>query len=343
MEFEEVFRNVAFTCTRFMAFCAHAFLFGGPAVVLMVLRPSFRPLDRDEWSVGRKRLASRLDGIVQAALIASAVATTISIALQATLVAGLSEGELTRPSFLSVFSTTFGQWHLFRYPLLAGLVVLLLGKVRQWALELEKGAARSWWIGWLAISFGLFATSSFTGHAAVSHPRVLGLLNDMVHMAAGAIWFAGIVILAVLLPDAWRSKDDDERLDLLGPVVVRFSKVAIVAIGIVAVTGTLNSFLNVAQPSDLVETTYGKSLVFKVLFFLAILALGGINHFFLRERLKRSAGKASSAQRLFRKTIAAELVVAIVIMGSTGWLVGQAKTRQQTLPEGGPVSSGSTP
>ena len=343
MEFEEILRNVAFTCARFMAFCAHGFLFGGPAVLLLVLRPGFRPLDRDQWATGRNRLASRFDGVVQSALIASAVATTVAIALQATLVAALNEGELTKPSFLSVFSTTFGQWHLFRYPLLAGLVVLLLGKVRLWALELDKGAARSWWIGWLAISFGLIATSSFTGHAAVAQPRMLGLLNDMVHMAAGAVWFAGIVILAVLLPDAWRGKGDDERLDLLGPVVVRFSKVAMVAIGVVAVTGMVNSFLNVAHPSDLVSTTYGRSLALKVLFFLAILALGGVNHFFLRRRLQRSAGSATGAQRLFRKTIAAELIVAIVIMGSTGWLVGQAKTRQDNLPEGGPVSSGSTP
>ena len=343
MEFEEVFRNVAFTCTRFMAFSAHALLFGGPAVTLMVLRPSFYPLEREGWAAGRKRLASRLEGLVKAALIASAAATAISIALQATLVASLSEGELTRPSFMSVFSTSFGQWHLSRYPLLAGLVVLLLGKVRQWALELDKGTARSWWIGWLGISFGLIATSSFTGHAAVANPRTLGLLNDMVHMAAGAIWFAGIVILAVLLPDAWRGKGDEERLDLLGPVVIRFSKVALVAITVVAVTGTLNSFFNVARPSDLWETAYGQSLALKILFFFAILALGGINHLFLRQRLKRSQSNASGAQRLFRKTIAAELVVAIVIMGSTGWLVGQAKTRQDTLPEGDPVSSGSTP
>ena len=259
MGFEEILRQVAFTGVRFMAYCAHAFLFGAPAIMLLVLRPSFAGIDREDWKVGRERLAARLDGVVHSSLIASAIATTIAIALQATLVAELNEGDLSSPSFLSVFSTTFGQWHLFRYPLLAGLIVLLSGKVRQWSLQLDGGAARPWWLGWLGLSLGLLATSSFTGHAAVASPRWLGITNDITHLATGSIWFAGIVILAVLLPDAWRSKDDATSLRLLAPVVVRFSKVAIVSITIVAITGTLNSLLNVADLDDMYTESYGSA------------------------------------------------------------------------------------
>lgn len=345
MIFEEILREVAFTCVRFLAFSAHAFLFGAPVVVLLVLRPAFARLDPETWSTGRARLSDRLEGVVQASFIGSGVATAVAIALQATLVATLDEGDLSSPSFLSVFSTTFGQWHLFRYPLLAGLVVLLSGKVRQWSLVREGGAARSWWTGWLLLSMGLLATHSFTGHAAVASPRGLGLLNDMVHLAFGSIWFAGIVILAVLLPDAWRARSDPERLTLLGPVVLRFSKVAIVSITIVAITGTLNSFMNVAYLKDMVDSPYGVSLTVKIVFFLGILALGGINHFFLAKRLEQGAetGRAGSAQRFFRMTIAIELAIALTIMGVTGWLTGQAKTKQEMVPPGAPVSSGSTP
>lgn len=344
MGFEETFREIAFTCVRFLAFSAHAFLLGAPAVLLLVLRPAFGRLDPEAWATGRTRLADRLEGVVQSAFIASAVATAAAIALQATLVAELNEGDLSQPSFLSVFSTTFGQWHLFRYPLLAGLVVLLSGKVRQWSLQVDgRGAARSWWAGWLLLSVGLLATHSFTGHAAVSSPRALGLLNDIVHLVFGSVWFAGIVILAVLLPDAWRAKGDDDRLSLLGPVVSRFSKVALVSITIVAITGTLNSFMNVAFLNDMVDSPYGLSLTVKILFFLGILAMGGINHFFLTKRLQRGAedGRAGAAQRFFRMTIAIELALALTIMGVTGWLTGQSKTKQATIPapEGAPISS----
>ena len=334
MGFEETFRNVAFTCVRFLAFSAHAFLLGAPAILLLVLRPAFKGLDAGSWATGRARLADRLEGVVQSAFIASAVATAVAISLQATLVAELNEGDLSKPSFLSVFSTTFGQWHLFRYPLLAGLVVLLSGKVRQWSLQVDGGAARSWWAGWILLTVGLLATHSFTGHAAVASPRGLGLLNDVVHLVFASVWFAGIVILAVLLPDAWRAKDDGERLALLGPVVFRFSKVALVSITIVAITGTLNSFMNVAFLNDMVDTAYGISLTVKIVFFLGILALGGINHFFLTKRLQRGRedGSAGAAQRFFRMTIAIELALALTIMGVTGWLTGQSKTKQQTIP-----------
>ena len=67
--------------------------------------------------------------------------------------------------------------------------------------------------------------------------------------------------------------------------------------------------------------------------------------FFLSKRLQEGAegGRAGSAQRFFRMTIALELAIALTIMGVTGWLTGQAKTKQETLPQGVPVSSGSTP
>ncbi len=350
MGFEEILRDVAFACARFLAFSAHAFLFGVPVLILVVLRPAFAKLDQDgldqdRWAAGRDRLGIRLEGVVQSAFVASAAASAVAIALQAVLVAGLNEGDITKPSFLSVFSTTFGQWHLFRFPLLAGLLVLLSGKVKQWALKPAGGATPAWWVGWLALALALLATHTFTGHAAVSSPRALGLVNDIVHLSFGSIWFAGIVTLAILLPDAWRGRTDSERLRLLGPVVSRFSKVALVSIAIVAITGTINSLLNVATFGDMFSSAYGVSLSVKIFFFLGILVLGGVNHFILRDRIAKGTDdpRAGSAQRTFRTTIAIELVIALTIMGVTGWLSGQAKTRQQPAPQTVPISSGSTP
>lgn len=342
MGFEEILRTIAYALARFMAFSGHAFLFGAPAAILLVLRPAFADAGDERWAEGRARVARRIAGLVGSALVASAVATAIAIALQATLVAEIEEGDLATPSFLSVFSTTFGQWHLFRYPLLAGLVVLLSGKVEQWSLRPAGGASRVWWAGWMGLSLMLLSTSSFTGHSAVASPRAVGLINDIVHLGAASVWFAGIVILALLLPDAWRGRDDVSSLELLAPAVVRFSTVAFVSITTVAVTGTINSYLNVASFSDLWRSPYGLSLSTKILLFLGVLTLGGINHLVLRDRLQRSsdAGRARSAQRTFRVTIATELVIALLIMGTTGWLVGQAKTRQTSLPPGEPVSTG---
>jgi len=338
--FEDSLREVAFTFVRFFTFTAHALVFGIPVICLLVLRPVFAGLDDDTWSAGRSRLGARLEGAARAAMIGSIVATVVGIVLQAALIASLTEGDLSSPSFMSVFETTFGQWYLFRFPLVAGLYVLLVGQIARWALA-RTGSGPMWWAGWIALAAALLSTSSFTGHAAVASPRWAGLLNDFVHLAAGSIWFAGIVLLAVFLPDAWRGRSEPERLAFLAPVVVRFSRVALIAIAVVALTGVVNSLFNVAAFGDLFGSAYGVTLTLKLLLFAGILAMGAVNHFVLRDRMAAAAAGrgTTSAHKTFRRTIAIELIIAVSIMGVTGWLTGQAKTREGVPPPDDGISA----
>lgn len=350
----EELRSVAYALARFTGFSANAFLFGVVPVALLVLRPAFAGLPDREWNAGRRRIGARLEGLVQACLIASAAATAIALLLQAVLVAQLNREPLDLGSFSSSLNTTFGQWYLLRFPLLVGLAVLVVGKVRRSVLagagDESSPPGRAWWLAWAAFGMALLATNTFSGHAAVAEPRAVAIANDLVHLASGAIWFAGILVLAIVLPDGWAGRPAAERPRLLAPAVTRFSKVALVSIGIVAITGTVNSFLDVGALGDLVDTGYGRTLAVKIGLFLGILALGGINHFFLRKRLERAeagddAAAGSGAQRMFRRTIAAELAVAIGLMGLTGLLVGQARTKQSVVirPPGQRLGSTRTP
>ena len=340
MGFEDTLREIAFTIVRFFTFSAHAVLFGLPVILLVVLRPAFAPLGT-EWDTGRKRLALRLEGAARAAMLTSAVGTVVGLLLQAIIVSSLRETDLTGSAFEAVFGTTFGQWYMLRGPLLAGLYVLLIGQVARWALDPTRRNG-VWWSAWIGLSLVLIATSSFTGHAAVANPRSLGIANDIVHLMAGSVWFAGIVLLAVFLPDGWRGVDAQERLKLLAPTVVRFSLVALTTITIVALTGSLNSFLNIAAFDDLWTSAYGRSLSLKLLLFGGILTMGAVNHFVLRHRLEaaRDAGTSTSAHATFRKTIAVELVIGVGIMATTGILTGQAKTRNEGVETTSGVSSG---
>lgn len=338
MGFESSLREVALTLVRFSGFAANALVLGTLAVVLLVLRPTFASLEPVAWAEGRARLAARLEGIVHSALMGAGAAAILALVLQAALTSELSGGEVTSESFFSVLETSYGPWYALRIPLVAGLLVLLTGKVRQWSLA-SRGVDRSvaapvWWGAWGALGVALLATSSFSGHAAVATPRLLSLGSDILHLVAGATWFAGIVLLSVALPDAWAGKDERERMQVLAPAVRHFSHVAMVAIGIVLVTGVIGSILHVAHPGDLVSSAYGITLTTKIVFFAAILALGAFNHFVIRKRferaLERSEGSGGAA-RLFRKAIAVELLVGLVLMGITGWLTGQARTRQEVV------------
>ncbi|MDP9067788.1 MAG: CopD family protein [Actinomycetota bacterium] len=350
MGFEETFRSVGLTLARTISFASHAFLFGLIPLLWLVLRPSFIGLEGEPWMKSRARVSDRLEGMVQSAMTATAVATAVALVLQFALVSEVTGGEITSEPVFSVLETRFGQLYLLRFPLLAGLAVLLTGKVRQWSLsgagDGGPPASRAWWIGWGALSFGLLATTTLSGHAAVGSPVLLSISNDLLHLVCGATWFTGIIVLALVVPDGWRGRRPEERVRLLAPVVLRFSLVALVTITILGITGTVNSLLHVGELNDLVDTTYGATLFVKIGLYLGVLAVGGVNHFYVRRKLNVAvaSGRDDAVRGLFRKTIAIELVLALGIIGLTGFLTGEARTKE-VAPTGSSrgVTAGPTP
>jgi len=330
MPVQDTFQAIAFSVTRFTGFTANALIIGVVPICILVLRPAFAGLDAGEWSESKKRLARRLEDLVQGALVASATATFMGVLLQLAILAG-SEGEISVESLTTLAATPFGQAYLIRFPLLAGLTVLLLNRVRQSALaglgDLTKTPSRGWWGAWVGLGTILLATSSFSGHAAVARPRVLSIGNDIIHLLSGAVWFSGIVVLAGLVPYAWRKMAEADRIELLTPLVVRFSRVAFVSIIVVAVTGVVNSLFDVARLRDLVESAYGITLSLKIILFVGILSVGAVNHRYVRTRLERR-DRVVPVGRLFRKLIAVELAIGLGVMGITGILTGMQKTRE---------------
>jgi copper transport protein len=334
MGIEQDLLRVSFTLVRFAAFAANALLFGAIPLLMLVLRPALQSLDARSWRPGRMQLAVRLEGLLRASLVASAAATVLALFLQTALVSSLDEGDLGLDALETVLSTTFGIWSLIRLPVLGALSVLLYKRVQDLCLSGmapgEQRAGSTWWGLWGLLSLVLLATWSFAGHAAVSNPAWAALTNDVVHLAAGATWFAGIVILSVTLPDVWQNKERLDRLRVLSAVVSRFSRLALIAIAVIAATGTINSIFNLESPGDLVDSGYGITLTIKIVLFLGVVVLGAVNHLVVRRRLRDAAehGNSSDPYALFRKTIAAELVVGLLIVGSTGLLVGLNRTRE---------------
>ena len=336
---EDSLLNIAFAIVRIAAFIAGGFLFGLPVICLTVLKPSVDGELGELPPEARRRLGARLEGLLQASIWAAGIGTVIAIVLQAVVVADLGNGRFGTNSVVDVLESSFGKWYLLRIPLLIGLAILLLGKVRElgW-LGLRNGRSPSpmWWVTWLVMALGLVSTNSFSGHASVSSPLGAALANDIVHLASGSIWFAGIVILSVVVPDVRRSLESQRRAQFVGPLVVRFSSVALTAIGLAALTGTLNSLFNVKAFEDLYSTGYGGLLTAKISAFLVVLALGAVNHFYVRRRFAAALAGTVHADphALFKRTIAMELTMALAIFSLTGALAGSARTRESALGKG---------
>lgn len=331
MSIQDTFQSIAFAGVRFSSFTVNAIIFGLAPVALLVLRPAFSAAG-DGWDEGRSRVANRLEDLVQACLVASVAATIIGIVLQLAVLAGRG-GEITIDSLTAIAGTPFGRAYLLRLPLLAGLSVLLLNRVRHVVLagagDSKAGPRATWWVSWMTLAVLLLATNSFSGHAAVGNPRVLSIGNDIVHLVSSGAWFTGIIVLATVVPLAWRKRAEDDRRALMAPVVVRFSNLALPAIAVVAITGFVNSLFDVGNLRDLIEESYGIALSVKIIFFFGILALGAVNHFYVRRKLERGQASKQTSQ-LFRKAVTIELAFGLTIMGVTGVLTGLAKTREST-------------
>ncbi|MEP7081498.1 MAG: copper resistance protein CopC [Chloroflexota bacterium] len=112
------------------------------------------------------------------------------------------------------------------------------------------------------------------GHAAAL-PGPVAILGQFVHVVAAAVWIGGIVGLLGLLVRPSLLTGTDAR-PVMRTFVPRFSALAIVSIGLVAMTGVYAAWVQMGALLT-IETEYGRTLLLKSGFALGALALGGLN------------------------------------------------------------------
>jgi copper transport protein len=207
------------------------------------------------------------------ALRAAAVATIASLAavgVQAAAVTGMGwRAALDGEVISSVMASSFGQATLLRTIWLVALVVLL-----RWRAPLIVAAFAA------AVATGSFALD---GHQRSIEPVWLLTVADVVHLLAAGVWAGGLVLLATMLHRTSASSSS------LSPSVVagirRFSTIALVALGVVALTGVVMSQVLVASPRG-IATTYGWTLVGKLVTVLIVVGVAAWNRWRLLPRLE---------------------------------------------------------
>jgi copper transport protein len=181
-----------------------------------------------------------------------------------------------------------------------------------WALALGAPPA----LGLLAVSW--------SGHAAVEKVG-LDVAIDAVHNLATAAWLGGLAALAVMLPPLLRRLEPADRTRLAAGVVVRFSALALTAVGVLVATGVYRALVELSSPRDLLGTGYGNALLVKLLIFVPLLGAGAYNRMVLHPRLERAAigldpDDRGAAERL-RRSVRAELALAGALMVAVAALV----------------------
>jgi uncharacterized membrane protein len=101
---------------------------------------------------------------------------------------------------------------------------------------------------------------------------------DWLHLLAVGFWAGGLVALVLTLPPALRPYQGEQRREALLAVLSRFSRLAVLSVGVVIATGIYSTFNWLNAPSDLAQTTYGGALIAKIVLAGALL-LFGLSHY----------------------------------------------------------------
>ncbi|HZB51888.1 MAG TPA: FixH family protein, partial [Mycobacteriales bacterium] len=170
--------------------------------------------------------------------------------------------------------------------------------------------------------------------AAAGSQPTLALLSDTTHLAAASLWVGGLAILLfALLP----SRQPGE----LAQALPRFSRIAMGAVAVLALTGTYQAWREVGPLAALWSTEYGKLLLFKIAGFLLLIGVGNLGRLAVRRRYVVPVAHAMAVSgtgaiddverdrmlRRLRRSVGIEVGIAAAVLALTAVLVSTAPAR----------------
>lgn len=213
---------------------------------------------------------------------------------------------------LSPFSeqTRFGTAFMVTTVGLAACAALLMV-----AWILDAGFLR-----WPVVALGAVLASglSLSGHQATEpNSTVLTMLADWLHLVAALGWVGGLILLATCV---WPLAPPARREAFL-----RFSRLAVVLVGVLVVAGAYLGIVRLPEVSDLWTTSYGRILLLKIAIVVAALAWGAFHHFVVRPRLV-----AGTAPRGIGRSLLGESGVAMAVLLAAAILVNGSPPAPET-------------
>ena len=170
----------------------------------------------------------------------------------------------------------------------------------------------------LVLAAGALVTWSLAGHAWTAPQRWVAVASDLAHLGAVAVWIGGLLALLVALPLVAAG----ER----APLTNRFSGLAVVAAGVVGLSGVVSGWQQVRTLDGLISTGYGRLLLAKVVGFGVLVALGWVN----RSRLVPLVARTADP---LRRSLRVEVLVAAAVLAVTAALIHQPPARSATSSE----------
>lgn len=163
-------------------------------------------------------------------------------------------------------------------------------------------------------------------------------LFEHLHVVAVSAWAGGIAVLTSLALTT-RRRLTPAAGGMWARLWTRFSKIALISVGCVLVSGAWLSWKRLGHPTELLTTAFGRVLLIKVTLVATMIAVGGIHEFVLMPRIARAraAGDDGSvfrlAVRVFPKWTALEAVLAFGVLVVLAFLTGSGRMEAGDVPE----------
>jgi len=316
--------GVTFGVARFALYSSLILLVGGAAFLALV------------WPAGRHARGPRR--LVAWAGMAALASTAATFCLQGAYAAGGGLGDVLSPSAVgSVLQTRYGDATVARGALLVGAALAVVGLRRRTG---RVGSPRRSAMVLVLAGVGaaaLLATVSWTGHAATGRYASAALVLDVVHLAAVSIWVGGLAMMAgfVLRGGA----GGHAGIDGAASAAARFSTVALGAVVVMVVTGTLQAWRQVGGLDELAATDFGRLLVAKIALVAAMLCAARYSRRLIRREAPQLApaalsfGPGAAARDMpaplarLRRSVAIEATVAMAVVAVTAALVNAIPPR----------------
>jgi copper transport protein len=190
-------------------------------------------------------------------------------------------------------------------------------------------------VGVVVLGLALLATISLAGHAGAGDLVPLAIVTDVVHLLGVAFWLGGLALLLLVVlrsptappppagDDGTVAGGSEHRASgVVQRVVDEFSALAQIAVAAIVVSGTVQGWRQVGTLDALTGTTYGRLLIAKVVLFALIMVGAYVSRSAVRRRAAdRRAGQSAPSVGVLRRSVGAEVAIAVVVLGVTALLV----------------------
>jgi copper transport protein len=332
--------DVSFAATRAVGYLAIALSIGGALFMFLAWLPAIAQVatGRGEWVQVSARFGKRLRQVVLGSVAVGLGATAAAIVLEAATATGVSFWAALDADVLDSVSETrpVRAWSLriLIWLVLGALLLVALRPHRMPALRRAALGAEGTAIGpapkrlgllvLVGAAVGLALTAPLAGHAGGHSPRAILICTDTMHVLCASAWLGGLVMLLIALAIVARLMPGPEGTPLMAVMVGRFSWIARIAVGLLLLTGVIQSLALVGSFRALVDTEYGLLVLAKIALFSLLIALGAYNQRWVLPRLRRltaTGAQPGRAAALVRQAVALEIGLAVVVIAVTSVLV----------------------